>query len=99
VKKQVDITFHLAPLNKKVVEGIWIVGKKACKFSEKSAKTSTLTLSPHDKIKGFMSTIFKVQSPLRHFLFTSKSIEILKNPLVFFYQPQRIKRGSVAQSG
>jgi len=51
----------LLPLTEKGLVESCIERKKACKLTKKSAKTSAITLSLHDKIKGFMSTIFKVQ--------------------------------------
>ena len=46
-----------------LVEGIWIERKRVYKLSEKGAKTITTILNSHDKIKGFIATILKAQTP------------------------------------
>jgi DNA-binding PadR family transcriptional regulator len=46
-----------------LVEGIWIERKRVYKLTEKGAKTIQTILNSHDKIKGFMATILKAQTP------------------------------------
>src|SRR4030042_860380 len=46
-----------------LIEGIWIERKRVYKLTEKGAKTIGTILNSHDKIKGFMSTILKAQTP------------------------------------
>jgi DNA-binding PadR family transcriptional regulator len=46
-----------------LVEGIWIERKRVYKLTEKGAKTIAAILGSHDKIKGFISTILKAQTP------------------------------------
>ena len=46
-----------------LVEGIWIERKRVYKLTEKGSKTIATIMNSHDKIKGFMSTILKTQTP------------------------------------
>src|SRR4030042_6527730 len=46
-----------------LVEGIWIERKRVYKLTEKGSKTIATIMNSHDKIKGFMSTILKPQTP------------------------------------
>ena len=48
-----------------LVEGTWSERKRVYKLTEKGAKTISTIINSHDKIKGFMSTILKVQTPLQ----------------------------------
>jgi DNA-binding PadR family transcriptional regulator len=82
-----------------LVEGIWIERKRVYKLTEKGAKPSKPSSTRMIKSRVSWQQSSKPKHPNNQFLFTTKPIEMLKNPLVFFYQPQRIKRGSVAQSG
>jgi DNA-binding PadR family transcriptional regulator len=46
-----------------LVEGAWIERKRVYKLTEKGAKTIETILSSQDKIKSFMTTILRAQTP------------------------------------
>jgi DNA-binding PadR family transcriptional regulator len=46
-----------------LVEGVWIERKRVYKLTERGAQTIKTILNSHDKIKGFMATILRAQTP------------------------------------
>jgi len=46
-----------------LVEGVWIERKRVYKLTEKGARTIEAILNSQDKIRSFMATIFRPQTP------------------------------------